>query len=149
MRMPANERIMGRIGGRGGGVAIALAAVLAGCSSFSPPPANSVDPNLYPANYRAGLLTFLQQNPYGLTGALSAELSPPVLKAFSSESRDSRYVACLRAAGPNWRKEKMVVFYGGDINQFIDASEAACQGAAYAPFPELTTLLAQLSGQKK
>jgi hypothetical protein len=148
MRLPPKGRIGGRVTGCACTAAL-LATALAACSSFSPPPANAVDPNLYPANYKATVLTFLQTNPFGLTGALSAELSPPALKAFGAESRDSRYVACMRVAGPDWRKEKMAVFYGGEINQFVDASEAACQGAAYAPFPELAAMLAQLRGQKK
>jgi hypothetical protein len=43
----------------------------------------------------------------------------------------------------------MAVFYAGTINQFIDATPEACGTAAYAAFPELTTLLGQLSGSKK
>ena len=122
-----------------------LGLTLAHCSSFNaaPPPVN---PNVFPANYKATVLTFLQTNPYGMVGAISAELSPPVLKPFGT---DSRYVGCMRAAGPNWRKEKMVVFYGGEINQFVDATEDACKDAAYTPFPELTAMLAQLKSKPK
>ncbi|HLH91854.1 MAG TPA: hypothetical protein VKX28_25780 [Xanthobacteraceae bacterium] len=122
-----------------------LGLALAHCSSFdaAPPPVNA---NLYPARYKATVLTFLQTNPYGMVGAISAELSPPVLKPFGT---DSRYVACMHAAGPNWRKEKMVVFYGGEINQFVDATEEACKDAAYAPFPELIAMLAQLKAKPK
>ena len=145
MRVPPK----GRIKGCALGIAIALAATLAGCSSFSPPPANAIDPNLYPANFKATVLTFLQQNPYNLTGAISAELAPPALKSFGAESREARYVACLRVAGPDWRKEKMIVFYGGEINQFVDATAEGCRGAPYAVFPELPAMLAQLRGQKK
>jgi hypothetical protein len=117
-----------------------LGFALAHCSSFSTPPSR-VDPNVFPANYKASVMTFVQANAYGMAGAISAELSPPVLKPFGT---DSRYVACVRAAGPNWRKEKMVVFYGGEINQFVDATEEACKDAAYTPFPELPAMLAQL-----
>jgi len=126
--------------------AVLVGLVLAQCSSFSTAPPPAVDPNIFPANYKASLMTFLQTNPYGMVGAISADLSPPVLKPFGSESR---YVACMRAAGPNWRKEKMVVFYGGEINQFVDATEEACKDAAYAPFPELTAMLAQLRSKPK
>jgi hypothetical protein len=117
-----------------------LGFALAHCSSFSTAPPR-IDPNVFPGNYKASLMTFLQTNPYGMVGAISADLSPPLLKPFGA---DSRYVACMRAAGPNWRKEKMVVFYGGEINQFVDATEEACKDAAYAPFPELPAMLAQL-----
>ena len=117
-----------------------LGVALAHCSSFNTAPPG-VDPNVFPANYKAAVMTFLRTNPYGLDGAISAELSPPVLKPFGT---DSRYVGCMRAAGPNWRKEKMAVFYGGEINQFVDATEEACKDAAYAPFPELPAMLTQL-----
>jgi hypothetical protein len=39
------------------------------------------------------------------------------------------------------------VYFGGAINQFIDAGEQ-CTGAAYQPFPELPTLLATLRSKK-
>jgi hypothetical protein len=121
------------------GVAL-LGLTLAHCSSFSTVPPR-IDPNLFPTNYKASVLTSLQTNPYGMVGAVSADLSPPLLKPFGT---DSRYVACMRAAGPNWRKEKMIVFFGGEINQFVDATEEGCKGAAYVPFPELPAMLAQL-----
>jgi len=122
-----------------------LAMALTGCASFNaePPP---VDPNLMPANYKASVMTFLQQNPYGFIGVRAAELSAPELKPFGNENR---YVVCLRAAGPDWRKEKMFVFYGGAINQFIDATPESCGSAGYQAFPEITTLLNQLGGKKK
>src|SRR5262249_59454510 len=93
--------------------AVALVALaLAGCSSFGlgqsdPPP---IDPNTFPADFKSGVTAFLQANPYGLVGVREASLSAPELKPFGNESR---YVACLRATGPNWHKEKMVVYYGG------------------------------------
>ncbi len=135
---------------RGGRRAVALAgaALLAGCASFgggqqAPKP---VDPNVMPADYKASVMSFLQQNPYGLVGARAAELSAPELKPFGTESR---YVSCLRAVGPDWRKEKMIVFYAGEINQFVDATPDACGTAAYQAFPEITTLLNTLKGNKK
>jgi hypothetical protein len=124
-------------------VAGALAALaLAGCSSFGigqsdPPP---VEANVFPADYKAGLLTFLRTNPFNLVGAREAAVSPPELKPFGNESR---YVACLQVAAPDWRKEKMIVYYGGAINQFVDATEL-CKSAAYQPFPELPAMFATL-----
>ena len=127
--------------------ACALAALaLAGCSSFGLGQSDQpqVDPNTFPADFKAGLMTFLQTNPYGLVGAREASLSPPELKPFGNENR---YVACLRAAGPDWRKEKMIVYYGGAINQFVDATEL-CNAATYQPFPELPAMFAQLRSKK-
>jgi hypothetical protein len=129
-----------------------LALVLGGCSSFNSPPANGPDPNIYPANYKAAVMTFLQVNAVGVVGATSAQLAPPALRQFGSQSR---YVACLNAAGADdirresWHKEKMFVFYSGEINQYVDASEEGCKGAAYAPFPELPTMLAQIRSKAK
>jgi len=115
---------------------------LAGCSAFgvgqTEPP--QVDPNTLPADYKSGLMAFLRNNPFDLVGTSEAALSPPELKAFGNESR---YVACLRVAGPNMRKEKMIVYYGGAINQFTDAGES-CKSAVYQPFPELPAMFAQL-----
>src|SRR5262249_22530181 len=88
--------------------AVAMAALaLAGCSSFGyGQPDKPIEPNVVPADYKGGLISFLQNNPSGLIGAREAALSPPELKAFGNESR---YVACVRVAGPDWRKDKMIV----------------------------------------
>lgn len=125
-----------------------LAAALSACASFGIGQSEQkpVNPNLFPDNYKAALMSYLQQNPYGLVGARAAELSAPELKPFGNESR---YVVCMRAAGPDWRKEKMAVFFAGTINQFIDATPEACATATYQAFPEITTLLGRLSGSKK
>ncbi len=126
--------------------AVGMAAVaLAGCSSFGGGQAdNPVDPNVFPANYKAGLIAFLQNNPFGLVGTREAALSAPELKAFGNENR---YVACLRVTGPDWRKDKMIVYFGGAINQFVDAGEQ-CNGAAYQPYPELPAVFTQLRSKK-
>jgi hypothetical protein len=122
-----------------------VALGLAGCSSFSFGQAEKpVEPNVFPADYKSGLMAFLQNNPFGLVGAREATLSAPEIKAFGTENR---YVACLRVAGTDWRKEKMIVYFGGAINQFVDAGEQ-CAGAAYQPFPELPALFAQLRSKK-
>jgi hypothetical protein len=139
--------VIGRRGARPlPALSAALVLALGGCSSFTPPPANGVDPNLQPSNYRAAVMTFLQTNAYGMVGVTSAELSAPALRQFGSESR---YVVCLNAAGPDWRKEKMFVFYGGEINQFVEASEEGCKGVPFTPFPELPTMLAQIRSKPK
>ncbi len=149
-RLAASMRMTGCLMRRGGrrAAAIAGAALLAGCASFGggQKDQKTVDPNVMPANYKASVMSFLQQNPYALVGARTAELSPPELKAVGT---DSRYVSCLRADGPDWHKEKMVVFYGGEINQFVDATPDTCGTAAYQPFPEITAMLNTLKGNKK
>jgi hypothetical protein len=127
--------------------AVVLAAALAGCSSFGfgQSEQKAVDPNVFPADYKTRLTTFMQSNPYGLVGAREAGLAAPELKAFGTETR---YVACLRAVGPDWRKEKAIIFFGGEINQFVDATPEQCGAAAYQPFPELLTMLRAIGGKK-
>jgi hypothetical protein len=130
----------------GQAAAIGTAALaLAACSSFGYGQAEKpVEPNVFPADYKPGLMAFLQNNAFGLVGAREAALSQPELKAFGTENR---YVACLRVAGPDWRKDKMIVYFGGAINQFIDAGEQ-CNGAAYQPYPELPAMFAQLRSKR-
>ena len=118
---------------------------LAGCASFrsDPPP---VDPNVLPADYKTRIMTFIQTDPYILVGTREAMLAPPVLVPFGTESR---YISCLRAIGADFRKEKVVIFFGGEINQFVDATPPQCDKAAYQPFPELPGLLNTLAGKRK
>ena len=129
-------------------VAAAFAALtVAGCASFSAGQDQAkVDPNIAPTNYKATIMAFLQNDPYALVGVREAALSPAELRPFGTESR---YVSCLRVRGPDWNKEKMIIFFAGAINQFIDATGDACAKAAYQPFPEIVALLNQLGGKKK
>jgi hypothetical protein len=123
-----------------------LVTALAGCTSFGiGGDTKPVDPNLFPASFKTDLLTYLQTNPYSLVGTRDASLAAPALRPFGNESR---YVACLRVVGPDWRKEKMVVYYAGEINQYVDATSEQCGGADYQPFPELIAMLNRFGGKK-
>jgi hypothetical protein len=73
-----------------------------------------------------------------------ASISAPALKQFGSESR---FFACLRVSGPDWRRDKTVIFYSGGINQFIAEGEQ-CGAAPYQPFPELVAQISQMKGKK-
>jgi hypothetical protein len=126
----------------------AVAGALAGCSAFGLGQKTEPlrpDPNLFPDNYKALLLTRLQTNPYGLAGAREAFVSVPALKPFGTESR---YFVCLRVVAPDTRKDKLVIFYAAEINQFVDATGDDCAAAAYQPFPEMTAALARFGGKK-
>jgi hypothetical protein len=115
---------------------------LAGCSSspFGGPkraqPVVTVDPNLYPANYRqqitALLLTQLHQRP----DFFNTMISPPVLKPVA-ESTNLRYVVCLQFNARLDHRNKGVIFLGGSPTQDGDATPQQCGDAAYGPFPEL------------
>ena len=123
-----------------GGAGLGL---LAGCAGLGQAPPRN--PNLFPDDYKALLLTRLQTNPYGLVGAREAFVTTPALKPFGTESR---YFVCLRVVAPDMRTDKLVVVYAGEINQFIDAPAADCAAAAYQPFLEMTAALGRFGGKK-
>jgi hypothetical protein len=92
-----------------------------------------VDPNLFPVDYKSKIVKVLQTNLTDRSASFGAAISPPMLKPFGS---DNRYVVCVRLSG-NKPGEKMAIFFGGEVNQFVDAGQDGCKGAAYEPFPEL------------
>jgi hypothetical protein len=128
-------------------VLILLLAAMAGCSDsgFWGKPEKATDPNAYPENYKKDLLAYVKTHPGELLNAREASISTPALKQFGTQSR---YFACLRVNGPDWRKEKMLVFFSGGINQLIDAEGDQCGAATYQPFPELVTEISELKGKK-
>jgi hypothetical protein len=124
--------------------AVLLLAVLAlgGCSggpSFGGPKRAQapimVDPNLYPANYRAQIAAMLQTL---LTNRadFNALIAPPALKPVA-DSTNLHYVVCLQFNGAEGPKTKAVIYLGGTPTQYVDATPAQCDGAPYQPFPEL------------
>jgi hypothetical protein len=128
-------------------ISILLVAAVAGCSDFSlwGKPDKPIDPNVYPENYKKDVLTYLKAHPAEMLNVREASISAPALRQFGSESR---FFACLRVSGPDWRKDKTVIFYSGGINQFIDAEGDQCGAAPYQPFPELVAQITQMKGKK-
>ena len=61
---------------------------------------------------------------------------------------ESRYYMCFRAGGPGFQKQKMITFFGGQINQYVNATGPQCAAAAYQPFTELVTMVATMKGKK-
>lgn len=108
-----------------------------GCSSATNKPNEVVNSEVYPANYKnqiAGLLmTNLTQN----ADYRNSLISPPVMKPVG---QNQHYVACVQLNGFNQHKEKAVIYFAGNINQFVDATPDECAGAAYEPFTELAKL---------
>src|SRR5271166_6203171 len=124
-----------------------LLATLAGCSGLGlfGKQEQKPDPNVFPANFKADLLAYVRSNPVDMLNARDVLVSTPALKQFGS---DSRYFVCLRADGEGWRKEKLVIFFSGQINQFVDATSEQCGAAAYQPFPELLPVLSRSTEKK-
>ena len=127
------------------GMALALAACSGGefkLPSFGSADPYKQDPNVFPASYRQEVLVFLRaqlEDPTNVRGAFIAE---PVLKPFGAESR---YAACVRYNARSdgqyiGSKDRLAVFYSGQLNQLINATPEQCGTAAYQPFPELESL---------
>jgi hypothetical protein len=120
-----------------------VAAALGACSSFGKKDEPPIDPNLVPADYKGGLLKFLQTylaDPRDVRDAFVAE---PTLRPVGN---DTRYVVCVRYNAKDFDgryqgpKEKAAVYFAGQITQFVDARPDWCSIAPYQPFPELQAL---------
>jgi hypothetical protein len=116
------------------GALVFVAVALAGCSNpFDKKEEPKVDPNLFPSDYKSRVALFLQTYITDREGFRGAGISAPVLKPFGS---DNRYVVCVRLNGSK-AGDKAAVFFGGALNQFSNATEGMCAGAAYEPYREL------------
>jgi hypothetical protein len=113
----------------------------AGCSSSSKEPQEN--PNQFPANYKDEILqtmTISLDDPTNIRGAF---ISDPVMRRAGN---DERYVVCVRSDSRNANKnytgskDRIAYFYGGHLNQLVDATKEQCGNAAYKPFPELEKL---------
>jgi hypothetical protein len=115
----------------------AVAVALEACSSGKTP---EVDPNIFPTNYKQEILDTVQRSLADPTNLRDAFISDPVL---TSTGTNQRYAACVRfnARGANRRytgsTDRIAYFYGGHLNQLVEATKEQCGNAAYKPFPEL------------
>jgi len=118
-----------------------VAFVLAACSSNKKEAEEN--PNVFPADYKAEILTTMTASLDDPTNVRSAYISDPVLRA---AGKDERYVVCVRSDSRNaYReyagvKDRIAFFYGGHLNQLIEATKEQCGGAVYKPFHELEHL---------
>lgn len=114
---------------------------LAGCTSSSKPAEE--DPNVFPTNYKSEILntmTSMLDDPTNVRGAF---ITDPVLRTTGTEQH---YVVCIRSDSRNvaahytGSKDRIAYFYGGYLNQLVDATKEQCGNAPYKPFPELEKL---------
>ena len=130
-------------------MAVLLAAIaLAGCGSsmFSgstwfggskaEQPTETVNPDIYPANYRAQLVNLLRKALTNRADYQNALIAPPVLKPVP-DSKILHYVVCLQLNGNFVQKNKMAVYLAGQPTEYIDSTPQQCGDAAYQPFTEL------------
>lgn len=116
----------------------AFTIALAACSSDR----GRENPNVFPTEYKSEIIATLKElfksnETARVTGAF---VSDPVLRTVG---KDQRYTACVRytAHGVNpgeiGNAMRIAFFYGGHLNQLIEASQDQCGNTAYKPFPEL------------
>jgi hypothetical protein len=124
---------------RAGLVILLTAITAAGCNggfggAKSAPPAQAVDPNAYPANYRRQIAGFLQTTLKDRADFGGALIASPALKTVG---QNQHYVVCLQLNGHNERKDKVLIYLAGSLQQYVDATPELCGDAAYQPFQEL------------
>ena len=120
---------------------LAFALALAGCGAndYLGKP-KEVEPNIVPTDYKKEIMDTLQHTLTDPTNVRDAFISEPVLGAVG---RDQRCLVCVRSNSRGFQREytgskdRVAYFFGGHLNQLIDATKEQCGNAAYKPFPEL------------
>ena len=119
----------------------ALAVSLIACSSDKKQAEEN--PNVFPADYKNQILTTMTNTLDDPTNIRSASITDPFVR---SAGKEERYVVCLRFDTRNLNRnytgiqDRIAYFYGGHINQLVEATKEQCGNAAYKPFPELEKL---------
>ena len=143
MMRPATGERRSSVGGTGmdvrGGLSVLLmATALAGCSFGAKKDTAPVDPNLYPVKYRMQIADFLRQSLTTRADFRGGLIAPPVLLPIGDSQR---YMVCVQLHGNGQVKNKVAIYFGGMIAQFIDSTPEQCGNAAYTPFTELAASL--------
>jgi hypothetical protein len=110
---------------------------IAGCSKTPPPEAATV-PSVLPTDYRNQIATYLSQLLPDRSDFRTSLIGTPVLKQVGA---GEHYIVCVMLNGHNQHKEKVVIYLGTNINQFVDAAPGQCANAAYQAFKELAAWL--------
>ena len=119
-----------------------VALALAACSGDSKKDTDP-EPNILPTNYKQEILDTMTSLLADPTNVRDAFISEPVL---STSGREPRYTACVRSNSRNAARQyigstdRIAYFYGGHLNQLVEANKEQCGKAAYKPFPELEKL---------
>lgn len=117
-----------------------IGSVLAACGSGK---TSLVEPNIPPTGFKREILDTLQRTLDDPTNVHDAFISDPVLTPVGI---DQRYAACVRYNPRDLNrtyagnKERIAYFFGGHLNQLVEADKGQCAQAAYKPFPELEKL---------
>jgi hypothetical protein len=115
---------------------VIAAGALAGCSGFGQNQQTAApDPNVFPANYRSTLVTFLRRSLTDRSDFRDVTISEPALKPVGP---NQHYLVCVQF-DPRGQTNttKAAVYLSGQMSQFIDATPEQCADAVYRPFKEL------------
>ena len=113
--------------------------VTAGCSKTpKPEPETVTDPTVLPTDYRGQIATYLAQLLPDRADFRNSLIGTPTLEQVGA---GQHYIVCVMHNGHNQHKDKVVIYFGAIINQFVDATPGQCANAAYQPFKELAALL--------
>ena len=119
-----------------------LTTALAACTVFETKREN-LDPNVFPGNYKQEVLDTLTNTLDNPANVRDAFITDPTLAPVGN---DQRYIICVRYNARNLlqqyagSKDRIGYFYGGHLNQLIQATPEQCGNAPYKPFPELEHL---------
>ena len=122
--------------------AVVLALVNCSSSKKDEPEEN---PNVFPSNYKSEILVTMTTSLDDPTNVRDAYISEPVLRR-AGNGNNERYVVCVRSDSRDasrlytGSKDRIAIFYGGHLNQLVEATKEQCGSAAYKPFPELEKL---------
>ena len=101
------------------------------------------EPNIFPADYKQEILDTLSRSLDDPTNVRGAFISDPIVR---TAEKDQRYTVCLRYNARDLSRQyigsqdHIAYFFGGHLNQLVEATPAQCGNAAYKPFPELEKL---------
>jgi hypothetical protein len=118
------------------GIALLLASLAIADCSNTPKPA--ADATVMPTDYRNQIATYLGLVVTDRADFHNSMIGAPVLKPVGSSDH---YIVCVMLNGHNQHKEKVVIYLGTMVNQFVDATPGQCADTAYQPFKELAALL--------
>jgi hypothetical protein len=103
-----------------------------------------VEPNIFPASFKQQILSAVPSVAENANGYREAYYSDP---ARDPTGQVTVYTSCVRFAARDSgsgqyaaSKDYVLYYYGGQLSQFVPATENQCARAAYKPFPELDQL---------
>ena len=111
-----------------------VAGVLAGCAGDKK--ANDVDPNIFPAQYKQEIIDTLRARPHRSDQCARRLCHRAGLVPVG---KDSRFAVCVRSNSRDYNrnypgsKDRIAYFFGGHLNQLIDATKEQCGNAAFKP----------------